>query len=68
MCLQLDYTSYQSTHGTFIKIGHIIDHKTNFKKIFKNGVRSWSQIAMKTVVNQNQKGKLKRNCNIFGIL
>lgn len=57
MCLQLDYTSYQSTHGTFIKIGHIIDHKTNFKKFLKNGV---SQI-MTSDRNENCcKSKPKR--------
>ena len=28
-----EYTCFSSTHGTFSKIGHILGHKTNLKKL-----------------------------------
>lgn len=30
--VRAEYLLFSREHGTFIKIGHILDHKTNFKK------------------------------------
>ena len=55
-----EYTLFSSAHGTFSKIDHMIDHKTNLNK-FKRFeiIASISQITVESNWKSTPKGNLK---------
>ena len=61
-----EYTFFSSAHGTFSRIDHILDHKTNFSKFKKIDIVSSifsDHNAMRLDINY--KGKSLRSINTY---
>ena len=61
-----EYTFFSSAHGTFSRIDHILDHKTNFSKFKKIYIVSSifsDHNAMRLDINY--KGKSLRSINTY---